>query len=74
MADEEPRIKLLLDTKKMRPACVILQAMAGCAEARGLVSGLFDGNKWVLAPTPDMKIVSGTRAEWEQFAQEVNAQ
>lgn len=60
------KTRLLIDVKQRRPGCVLLQAMA-----RGDQSTLhkyFDPNDWLLAPTDEMRVVSGTEEEWAKFS------
>ncbi len=64
------KITLVVDTKLRRPACVLLQAVAGCPY--GIVTELFDSACWLVQPTPDMVRVTGTREQWEQFAEIAN--
>lgn len=61
------RITLLYDTRLKRPACVLLQAIAG-GDSEALLE-LFDSGDWLVSPTPDMRRVTGTRAEWERAAE-----
>lgn len=72
MMFDEPVIKLVVDMKSRRPACVILQAIYG--GDRSIVSRYFDGGTWLTAPTPDMHMVSGTLSQWREFADETNRQ
>lgn len=64
-------IAVVVDVKQRLPACVIIQAMNGCAEGRRIVSELFPPETWLLAPNSDMHTVRGTREEWESFATEM---
>lgn len=56
--------RVLYDMKLRRPACVLLQAMAG---------GTLDGwnlqllGDWLVAPTPDMKIYTLTDEQLESL-------
>jgi len=59
-------IRLLFDTKLMRPGCVLLQAVAGCDTYR--LSDLFDAETWLTHPTPDMKRLTGTPEQWRELA------
>lgn len=62
--EEKPKHRLLYDMKLMRPACVLLQAVAG-----GSVGG-FDLEllgEWLVAPTPDMKMYEITDEQLEQL-------
>lgn len=60
------KIVLLYDTKLNRPGCVILQAMAGCARNNEFLQLYFDD--WLTSPTPDMKLMRGTREQWIALA------
>lgn len=64
----EPAITLVLDTKLMRPACVLLQAVYGCGANNGLLAREFDPVDWLVSPTPDMKRIEGTLEQWRQLA------
>lgn len=58
------KIKILYDTDLRRPACVLLQAVAG--GNRDAFMKYFGGSEnWLVAPTPGMKLISGTPEEWE---------
>ena len=59
-------ITLLYDTQLRRPACVLLQAVAG--GDMNALNRLFDASVWLLAPTPGMKRITGTDEEWERAA------
>ena len=62
-------MKLLYDTRLRRPACVLLQALARCEAYR--LEKIFPVETWLDAPTPDMRVVNGTREEWEREAKMV---
>lgn len=66
-APTENDIVLLFDIKLRRPACVLLQAMAGCGHNNFLQMN-FDSRDWLTAPTPDMRKVRGTREQWQRLA------
>ena len=59
-------MKLLYDIELRRPACVLLQAIAG-GDRFGL-SRYFSSEQWLTAPTPGMRLIEGTEAEWERVA------
>jgi hypothetical protein len=59
-------IRILYDTTLKRPGCVILQAAAGCS-SDGL-KRYFHAEDWLLAPTPDMRIMHGTKEDWAKVA------
>lgn len=63
--------KLVIDVEQRRPGCVLIQAALG--GDNHLVSSLFDATSWLVAPTPGMRLVSGTMEQWKAFAKEVNA-
>lgn len=65
---DEELLVLLADVRLRRPGCVLLQAARGCAEASRFVSETFDSEDWLLAPTPDMRPVGGTREQWKALA------
>jgi hypothetical protein len=66
-----PTFDLVVDVRLRRPACVLLQAVWGGHSS--LVSELFDAESWLVGPTGDMKMLTGTKAQWEAFARQVNA-
>jgi len=57
-------IDLVFDVKLKRPACVLLQAVYGCAHNNTFLQLNFDSKDWLVAPTPDMKVIRGTRKQW----------
>lgn len=59
-------IDLVFDIKLRRPACVLLQAIHGCGHNNGFMQMHFDD--WLVAPTPDMRKIRGTREQWQQLA------
>ena len=61
-------IVLVFDKKLKRPACVLLQAVYGCGHNNGFLQMTFDSNTWLVAPTPDMVRVRGTREQWKRAA------
>lgn len=71
MADEQ--ITLLFDMKLRKPACVLLQAAAGCAANNSFLSMTFESKDWLVFPTPDMARITGTRAQWEGLAAKMKA-
>ena len=66
MMNQSEKITLLYDVELYRPACVLLQAMAGYDGS--LVSFLFDAQDWLLTRTPDMIRVNATMEQWELIA------
>lgn len=67
-----PKVALIFDVEQRRPACVLIQAVAGCPG--DLVSQLFNDESWLVAPTPGMRRIEGTREEWGRLAVAVNAE
>lgn len=61
-------IDLVFDIKLRRPACVLLQAVYGCGHNNGFLQMNFDSREWLVAPTPDMRKVRGTREQWKRLA------
>jgi len=61
-------IVLVFDTKLKRPACVLLQAVYGCGHNNGFLQMTFDSRTWLVAPTPDMVRIRGTREQWKRSA------
>lgn len=61
-------IPLVFDTKLKRPACVLIQAIGG--GDRWALLDLFPDN-WLVHPTPDMKVIHGTREQWEGLAEKL---
>ncbi len=66
-------IVLVFDTKLRRPACVLIQALYGCGENNGFLQMTFDTKTWLVAPTPDMIRIKGTKEQWEKMAKQTNA-
>lgn len=67
----QDEIILLANVEEFRVGCVLLQAVAGCN--RHLVYDLgFEVSTWQVSPSDKLRRVSGTRAEWEQFAKLCN--
>lgn len=62
----DDKIVLLFDTKLRKPGCVLLQAAAGCGQNNTFLQMTFE--HWLLAPTPDMKRIAGTKAQWQKIA------
>lgn len=58
--------KLLFDVKLMRPARVLLQAVAG--GDRQLLNELFDSRDWLVYPTSDMVLINGSYEQWQGLA------
>ncbi len=65
------QIPLVMDVEQRLPGCVLLQAAFGGTSS--MVSRLFDPGVWLTGMTDNMKIVYGTRTQWEEFAKECNA-
>lgn len=61
-------IVLVFDTKLKRPACVLIQSAYGCGYNNGFLQRTFDSRTWLLAPTPDMARIRGTREQWKRAA------
>lgn len=55
----------IVDTETGRPACVLLAAALGGSIAH---AHLFDADEWLLAPTPNLKKIEGTREQWIDYA------
>lgn len=68
----ENEIVMVVDTKKHRPACVLLQAAFGCGDANGFMQSIFDARTWLVAPTDDMRRIAGTKEQWRAFAKQAN--
>ena len=58
---------LLYDTELHAPACVLLQAVAG-GDRSSKAFHRFDSKHWLTHPTPGMRRIVGTDAEWERAA------
>jgi Iap family predicted aminopeptidase len=67
---DDTKIKLLVDVKSRRPGCVLLQAVAG--GDNHFVSATFDTRHWLLSPTENMGMVTGTVAQWRKLAKELD--
>ncbi len=63
---DDTKIKLLVDVKTRRPGCVLLQAVAGGDSH--FVSTVFDTRHWLLAPTENMGMVTGSVTQWKNLA------
>jgi len=66
----DDEITLLIDVKTKKPGCVILQAIAGLSHNNLFLQSTF--TIWATSITPDMKRVTGTRAQWEKLAEKEN--
>lgn len=67
VVEGEPRFAILYDTELRRPACVLLQAVAG--GDRAAFQRYFGGAEdWLTFPTPGMKLIHGTDAEWRRVS------
>lgn len=64
MKTDDEKVSLIYDVKLHRPACVLIQAAAGC----GRVQDFFDAVDWLDFPTPGMKRLMGTMTEWRELA------
>ena len=61
------QIALLYDVRLKRPACVLLQALAGGATyAMGDLG--FEAQDWLTSPTPDMRLIAGSEDQWKAAA------
>ena len=64
------KITMAYDTDLKRPGCVLLQAIMGGDSSK--VSQLFGPDTWLLAPTPGLRLISGTEEEWKKAVQITN--
>jgi hypothetical protein len=64
---EDELIPCLIDMATGKPGCVLLQAVALGGFDPRLPLAISAGD-WVTHPTSDMKILHGTKAEWEAHA------
>lgn len=60
------RTSLVIDLKQRRPACILLQACSGGDPST--LFRYFDSEDWLVSPTGDMRMVSGTPEEWKLFS------
>lgn len=60
--------KLVVDVKQRRPACVLLQAAFG-GDSRALQ--FLSSDDWLISPTDDMRMVTGTAEQWKTFDAEL---
>lgn len=63
----EKDITLLYDTVLRRPGCVLLQAVAG-GDGEAFREFFGGADNWLVSPTPDMKMITGTREQWRKEA------
>lgn len=61
------KTELIYDLELRAPACVLLQAAFGCKD-RGALRH-FDSTHWLTSPTPGMRRMSGTDADWKKVAE-----
>lgn len=59
-------VDLIYDLNLLAPACVLLQAVAGCDTSA--LSRHFASRHWLVAPTPGMRRITGTDEEWQRAA------
>lgn len=65
-----PEYTLLIDLKSRKVGCPILQACAG-VDYQSLELDyrlLFPPETWFLTPTPDARLVSGTKEQWQHLS------
>jgi hypothetical protein len=65
-------LTILFDVKLNRPGCVLLQAATTNSRSSGFVSTQFNAETWLVAPTKDMRLITGTREQWLGKAKQVN--
>lgn len=61
---------MLYDPKQRMPACVLLQAAYGVATDSRI---LRNWDEWLTYPTEDMRVLNGTREQFERLAELDNA-
>lgn len=59
---------LIYDTELRAPACVLLQAAFGCGCSNPAFRH-FDSTHWLVNPTPGMRRMTGTDADWKRVAE-----
>lgn len=59
------KTKALYDPNTGKIACVLVQAAMG---GNSFIPNLFKTDDWELTPTPNMKMMSATRSQWDQIA------
>lgn len=64
MADD--KLRIVYDCGLKRPGCVLIQAAAGGDPYA--VTELFPSESWLIAPTPGMRVIAGTKEEWQKAA------
>lgn len=71
METDEPTdlIELVVDGNSRRPFCVLVQATMGYGASNSFLSVTVDSKHWLLAPNDNMKVVKGTREQWQKYAQ-----
>ena len=62
-------MKIVYDTKLMRPGCVLLQATHGCDPA---LAHRFDTKHWLLAPTENLSVYPITDVQLDQLVDMTN--
>lgn len=71
MPNSEEKYVLMFDCDTKSVGCVIIQAAFGC-NAQLVYEFGFDTKSWATSPTPGMKRIIGTAAEWEMAAKMAN--
>lgn len=69
---DEPKFVLMFDIDKKAVGCVLLQAALGCDQHLLHRFG-FDTSCWLTSPTPGLRRIAGTEAEWRRAAEIANA-
>jgi hypothetical protein len=69
---EERSCVMVFDVDLCAPACVLLQAAHGCG-SHPRAMALFEPRHWLTVPTPGMRKISGTHAQWEEAAAKTRA-
>lgn len=62
------KIRFVYDTDLRRPGCPLLQAAMGGTTGRQYSQIFFEPDKWLLAPTPGMKLLEATYEQWQMVA------
>ena len=63
-----PTYELVYDVELRAPACVLLQAALGCGASPPMLRH-FEPRHWITHPTPGMRKMTGTDAEWRRVAE-----
>ena len=61
-------LTFVIDLDSRQPGCVLIQAAYGCDHG---AAGMFPTRSWLLAPTPNMVRMKGTREQWRKFTAEL---